>query len=173
MQLTTILTTIFAIFATNPDLCAEVYVDANGQPSTDAAGQTLSRYCQPAGPDAPVLASDLCCTIAGDEAACVFPDAEGRCSTGSKVYCEYGELTRAGVICQQPFPSACEFGFCETVQPPDLGPIEDLICCWSDGSCTELEAHPQTVACHEGGGYTWWCDDGVQNTDGTIDCFDW
>jgi hypothetical protein len=173
MQLTTILTTILKIFATSPDLCADVYVDANGKPITDAAGQTLSRYCQPAGPDALVLDFDVCCTFNGDAAACVLPNVTGACSTGlKKMYCEHGELTRAGVTCQQPFMSACDFGFCEDVQPPDSGPLEDLICCWGPGDCIEIEAAQEALACYSAGGLAGWCDNGSQNADGSVDCFD-
>jgi hypothetical protein len=172
MELTTILITILEIFATNPDLCADIHRDASGQPLTDAGGQTLSRYCQPAGPDAAVLDSDVCCTIQGGVAACVLPDAQGRCSTGAKMYCEHGELTRAGVICQQPFKSVCDFGFCESVQPPGSGPVEDLLCCWAPGDCTEVESGQQVIDCYLAGGLAGWCDNGAQNTDGTVDCFD-
>src|SRR5690606_2103068 len=160
-------------FATSPDLCADVYVDANGQPLTDAAGQTISRYCQPAGPDAPVFDAHACCTIDGDQAACVLPNAKGRGSRGStRRYCEYGEATRAGVNCYQPFDSACDHGFCVTVQPPDLGPIEDAVCCFGDGGCIEIENGDDVFTCFAGQGWLFWCDNGAQNADGTVDCFD-
>jgi hypothetical protein len=41
MGLSIILTTL-----TSPDLCADVYVNENGVPYTDALGQTWSRFCE-------------------------------------------------------------------------------------------------------------------------------
>jgi hypothetical protein len=173
MQLITILTTI--LLTTNPDLCGYVYVDENGQPYTDAAGQTLSRFCEWAGPDAPVLDLDVCCTISGDDARCSLPNRRGHCSTGSRAYyCEYGEATSKGeVVCYQPFLSACELGFCVDVQPPGSGPLEDTLCCWGGtGVCTEIETHQHSYDCTTGGGYVTFCKSGAQNADGTVDCFD-
>lgn len=172
MQLSTILTTILQVFATSPDLCADVYVDADGQPLTDAAGQTVSRYCQPAGPDAPVLDADVCCSIDGDQAKCVFPDAHGRCSRDAKMYCEYGESIGAEVICYQRFPSACDFGFCDGVAPPGLGPFEGILCCWNGSICIEIATLVEVGFCDDNYGYIAWCDNGAQNSDGTVDCFD-
>ena len=173
MQLATILATI--LLTTNPDLCADVYVDANGEPYTDAAGQTLSRFCEWTGPDAPVLDLNVCCTISGDNARCSLPDRKGRCSTGSRAYyCEHGEATSTGaVVCYQSFLSACDLGFCGDVLPPGGGPLEDTLCCWGGtGTCTELETAVDAFECGSGGGYVAFCDDGAQNADGTIDCFD-
>lgn len=173
MELTTILTTILKVFATSPDLCGDVYVDDDGNPYVDALGQTLSRYCEWTGPDAPTLDSDVCCAIEGDTAACVLPDSNGRCSIGSMMYCKYGEVTELGAVCYQPFPSVCDLGYCDTgVLPPDLGPIEDALCCWPGGSCTEVETGAQGLECVAGAGTVGFCMDGVQNEDGTIECFD-
>jgi hypothetical protein len=172
MQLAIILTT--TILTTPPDLCADVYVDANGQPYTDAVGQTWSRFCDQTGPSAPVLDLDVCCTTSGDNARCSLPDRQGRCSTGSNFYyCQHGEATSTGaVVCYQPLPSICDFGFCGDVLPPGSGPVANALCCWGDGSCTEKETVADIVNCAENGGYLGWCDDGAQNIDGTVECFD-
>src|SRR5690606_5936260 len=151
---------------TSPDLCADVYVDANGDPITDAAGQTFSRYCEWTGPDSPVLDLDVCCVFKGDDAACSLSASYGRCRRGSKMYCEHGDLTRAGVFCYQPFPSICDFGFCEgDVAPPGSGPQKGGLCCW-DGICIANETLADSIYCADNGGYIGWCDDGVQNLDG-------
>jgi hypothetical protein len=166
--LTTLLTTL-----TNPDLCANVYVDENGVPYTDAIGQTWSRFCDWTGPSTPVLDRDVCCTISGDDATCTLPSSNGRCKTGSKMYCEYGEVLSTGVvICQQPFPSICDFGFCGDVLPPNSGPLEDDICCFPNGACINVITVDDLVACNNGGGIDGYCEDGVTNVDGTVDCFD-
>jgi len=167
MELSAILTTVLNIFATSPDLCADVYLDANGQPWTDAVGQTLSRYCRWTGPGAPVLNSDVCCQIEDDLATCVLPNRKGRCSSGSRYFCEYGQVDRTGVVCLQPFRSACDEGYC--VAPPEVPPPTqaNLICCW--GNCV-LISHNQIDPCHDYGGTVLWCWDGVSNADGTVTC---
>lgn len=171
MGLSTILTTL--IITTSPDLCADVYADATGQPYTDALGQTWSRYCEWTGPNAPVLDLDVCCTISGDNAWCTLPDRNGRCSRGAKRHCKYGEKTTAGTVaCYQPFPSTCDLGFCSDVLPPGGGAVEDLLCCWTSGWCSEIETVEHVIACGDTGGYTSYCFDGAQSADGTVECFD-
>lgn len=174
MELSIILTTIVINAVTwTPDLCADVYRDASGAPYTDAIGQTWSRFCEWTGPSAPVLDLDVCCALRGDNARCRLPDQYGRCSTGSKYYCEHGEVMSTGaVVCYQPFPSVCEFGFCEDVLPPDGGPIEDHLCCWGDGACTEIVSVDDWVSCYDLGGYTGWCKNGATKEDGTVECFE-
>jgi hypothetical protein len=164
--LTTLLTTL------TPDLCADVYVDANGVPYTDSVGQTFSRFCDWTGPSTPVLDRDVCCTISGNTATCTLPSTSGRCKTGSKMYCEYGEATSTGaVVCYQPFPSICDFGFCGDVLPPDSGPLENVLCCWPNGVCTEVVSSADVDDCASGGtiGY---CKNGALYPDGSVDCFD-
>jgi hypothetical protein len=164
---TTLLTTL------NPDLCADVYTDANGTPYTDAVGQTWSRFCDWTGPSAPLLNRDVCCTMLGNAAACTLPNTNGRCKTGSKMYCEHGEVLSTGaVVCQQPFPSICEFGFCGDVLPPDSGPLEDGICCFPNGVCINVITFADLQACADGGGVAGYCEYGVTNDDGSVDCFD-
>jgi hypothetical protein len=165
--LTTLLTTL------TPDLCADVYVDASGEPYTDAVGQTWSRFCDQTGPDAPVLARDVCCTISGDTATCRLPDRSGRCSTGSKAYCKYGEATSSGaVFCYQPLPLVCDLGFCGDVAPPNSGPLEVPLCCWPSGVCTAMLSVDDLQGCDDGGGIYGFCQYGATNEDGTVDCFD-
>ena len=157
MGLSIILTTLLTTLA--PDLCADVYTDASGVPYVDAAGQTFARFCEWTGPGAPVLDLEVCCSISGDSATCGLPDSNGRCSTGAKKYCEYGQATSTGaVVCYQPFPSICDFGFCAEVMPPNGGPFEDELCCWGDGTCTELENGADLTACASNGGYAGWCE---------------
>lgn len=171
MGLPIILTTL--ILNSSPDLCADVYVDVDGQPITDAVGQTLSRFCEQTGPSAPVLDLDVCCAFAGDVANCSLPDANGRCWAGTNMtYCEYGELTSTGsVACYQPLPSICDFGFCGDVMPPDAGPWEDDLCCWSNG-CFDIINVDDVKTCKTIGGYLGYCEDGATKEDGTIECFD-
>ncbi len=171
MELTTVFTTVLKLFATSPDLCAEVYTDATGAPWTDSIGQTLSRYCKWTGPDAPVWDADVCCTIDGDGASCVTTDSNGRCTQGDKMYCEYGEAIAGGVVCYQPFPDACEAGKC--VQAPDgvpLGTWPSLACC-NTHVCMEINESLQ-LGCEDAGGTVLWCDSGMSNGDGSIACYD-
>jgi hypothetical protein len=169
MQLSTILSSILKLFATSPDLCDDVYVDATGEPYTDSIGQTLSRYCQWTGPNAPELSSDVCCDIADGLAACVLPDSNGRCVSGDRYACKYGQVIGTGVVCYQPFPDACDGGHC--VAAPELPPPmqEDTICCTA-GVCIEVNIHNQN--CEDNGGVLSWCSFGHSNEDGTVTCFD-
>jgi hypothetical protein len=173
MGLSIILTTTLLTTFTSPDLCANVYTDANGVPYTDAVGQTWSRFCDWTGPSAPVLDRDVCCTISAGAATCTLPNTNGRCKTGSKMSCKYGEVTANGaVICQQPFPSICDFGFCGDVMPPNSGPLEDGICCFPNGVCINVITVDDLVACANGDGISGYCTNGATNADGSVDCFD-
>jgi hypothetical protein len=171
MELSTILTSILKIFATNTDLCADVYVDATGEPYTDSIGQTLPRYCQWTGPDAPILNRDVCCDIHDGVAACVLPTSTGGCSIGSRYYCKYGQASIAGVVCYQPFPDACALGFC--VQPPEVPPPVQAVmiaCCSAGGACVEIDVlKDEDLDCQ---GKIAVCDYGASNEDGTVTCFD-
>ena len=172
MANTIILSTLLNLFATSPDLCAVPYLDITGEPCTDSIGQTLSRFCKWTGPDAPVLDSDVCCSLEGDSAACWMPDTQGNCAAGSKWYCEHGQKqVGGGVVCYQPFPSACDSGHC--VQAPELPPDvqADLICCFDGGGCEHIVTL-DIWNCEDSGGIVSWCEDGTSNADGTVTCFD-
>lgn len=171
MQLSIALTTIFtAIVTTVPNLCDDVYLDPAGLPYTDWIGQTLSRYCQWAGPDVPVWDKNVCCTIDDDGAHCSRTDPRDRCRTGLKMYCEYGAaVPGGGVICYQPFPSMCDAGFC--VAPPEVPPPPQPIhvgCCSTGGVCQLIEAE-QIFDCQ---GYLLACYFGELHDDGTVQCYD-
>jgi len=177
MRLSLILTAVLNIFATNvgtPNLCADAYLDATGAPYTDVGGQPLSRYCEWAAPDAPVLNADLCCAFNGDEASCSLPDSKGSCARGtSKMYCEHGIVGRTSVLCYQPLANLCDYSSCQgEIAQPGSGPYEGALCCWSNGTCTEIVNSAHVIACGDHGGWVGWCDDGAQNLDGTVDCFD-
>ena len=132
MQVATLVSALLLNFA-NPNLCADVYLDEIGQPFSDSLGQTLSRYCQWAGPDAPKLDTDVCCTIDQDGAHCSLPDDSGRCALGFKMYCEHGAVFGGGVTCMQPFPSACQEGFCAEGLTIEATGTEQLLCCTGQG----------------------------------------
>ncbi len=172
MRLSTVFTTLFKLFATSPDLCAEVHLDAGGEPYTDALGQTFSRFCEWTGPDAPVWDAQVCCTFDGDGAACVQPDSNDRCAQGERMYCKYGEAVAAGVLCYQPFPDACEFGYCEPApsEPPTARMNHSIACC-GEHACYEI-SDSQIFTCGENGGKVLGCKAGQSNDDGTITCYD-
>lgn len=172
MELSTILASILKIFATSPDLCAEVYLDANGEPWTDSIGQTLSRYCQWTGPRAPRLRSHVCCDITNGVAACVLPDPSGACSIGSPYSCKYGKASSDGVICLQPFPDTCAMGQC--VKLPEVPPPTqaNLLCC-TNSACQEIKGGTAMELCEGNGGILSWCDFGTSNEDGTVTCYDY
>jgi hypothetical protein len=170
MSISIVLTTLLANLASGtPNLCDDVYLDPTGAPYTDSQGQTLARYCEWTGPGAPVWNANVCCSFAGDSASCQTPDRAGRCATGLyKMYCRYAEADAdGGVVCYQPFPSACEAGVC--VQAPELLPPsqEGLLCC-SGGACQSV--HELHIDFCEGA--VLWCWNGTENVDGTFDCWD-
>jgi hypothetical protein len=172
MKVSILLISILSNFATTaPNLCDHVYLDASGDPVTDLVGQTLSRYCEWTGPDAPVWDANVCCTIDADGAGC-SRTSKGRCPTGSKLmYCEHGAATPlGGVTCYQPFPSMCAAGFC--AEAPDVPPltgqmVEFIGCCSSGGACQYVQ-QSEGWECQ---GELLSCDHGVTNADGSIECF--
>jgi hypothetical protein len=155
-------------FANPPDLCAEdVYRDATGDPVTDSNGVMLSRYCQWAGPDAPVWDGEVCCAIDDDGAACSAPGKDRCAAELEPFYCKHGEEIAGGVVCYQSFPSACELGFCSPALLPPEDSQESVICCTDPGCYPWADKNPEDCP----GLYTY-CYDGYSKVDGTVECFD-
>lgn len=156
-----------------PDLCAqEPLLDPTGQIITDAQGTALSRYCEWAGPDAPLWDDLACCSFDASGAACVSLGERDSCDAGSaSYYCERGvELADGGLVCQQSFPSACEYSTCtepglELDAQDDVQ--EEVICCVC-GICYPWDGQ-SSLDCE--GTFTW-CDDGYSTIEGTVECFD-
>jgi hypothetical protein len=173
MKLSFILSTLLSTFSTTtvPNLCDDVYLDANGDPITDSVGQTLARFCKWMGPDAPIWDANVCCTFDADGAACTRTNSRGGCSTGNKYYCEHGEAVgRVGVVCHQPFPSMCDAGLCVDAPPilPEPQMSHYLACCAPGGSPCYL-VEPDTVFDCVGSLVN--CDFGVSNENGTVECW--
>ncbi len=150
-----------------PNLCDDVYLDAEGVPIHDATGRTLSRYCEQTGPRAPVWNGVVCCSFSDGEARCEHPDTSGACASGRKtMWCDYGSRQADGLVaCYPPLPSACEFIDC--VAPPPSIPLEGgtPLCCGVAG-CIELEYEEHC------GGFVTMCDSPYTNEDGTVGCAD-
>jgi hypothetical protein len=152
VKLSIILSTLLSTFATTaPDLCDDVFLDASGAPVTDLVGQTLSRFCKWTGPDVPAWDADVCCTFADDAAQCTRTDTRGRCPSGTaKRYCEHGSLGADDrVTCYQPFPDACEAGWC--IEAPEIIPeaqMSDMIlCCGGAGGACQYVPWGQETDC--------------------------
>jgi hypothetical protein len=155
-----------------PDLCEEPVLNVAGGVYSDWYGQTISRFCKPR-IDPPVLDRDVCCSI-GTTVSCKFPTTVGRCTSGMKFWCEYGEQIGSAVVCYQDGPDACEQGFCG----PDYDnggtiPLESTswICCDEDGNCTYAGeggmTPPAGASC---AGSFAICSQGSTNEDGTVNC---
>ena len=171
MKIAIILSTLFSTFATVPNLCDDVFVDALGQPLTDSVGQTLSRYCAWTGPDAPVWDADVCCTIDDDGAACSVPQ-DGRCTTGTtRMYCEHGKADAlGGVTCYQPLPDACEAGMCvEAPEFPPVGQMSHMTMCCSPGGVCQYIPFGSASHCQ---GEILWCAHGYVDMSGLAECWD-
>jgi hypothetical protein len=126
----------------------------------------LSRYCKWTGPNPPKLASDVCCIIDEDGAACSLPDANGRCTWGVRRYCQHGEVgASGGVVCMQPFPDACAEGYCAQAQelPP---PGEPYVACCAAAGCFWVTLGDELTC---GGTYVA-CGWGQTNEDGSVTC---
>ncbi|PRQ03733.1 hypothetical protein ENSA5_12830 [Enhygromyxa salina] len=171
MKLSIILTTILSNFATTtPNLCDLVYTAADGSPYTDRLGQTLSRYCAWAGPDAPVWDADVCCTVDSDGAACTAPDANNRCFDGTRYSCDHGEeVPGGGVVCYQPFGSMCDQGLCIQA-PEERPPVAALLtaCCSPGGVCIHLTS--ETIGDCQG--TFLYCGYGMVDVDGYLECYE-
>lgn len=169
--LVTLLSSYLSTFASGPpSLCDTPRLGVDGSPISDSAGRVLARYCQWAGPDVPVWDADVCCELDDDGATCVVPDAVGRCTTGESRHCEYGEAIAGGVVCYQPFPSACDMGLCVEA-PDDLPPVGQaatLMCCGASGGCQHVD-FVSGLACE---GEILACNYGVSNEDGTVECLE-
>ena len=171
MLLTTVLLTIFS---TSPaelsNLCDDVYLDEYGVPISDSKGQTLPRFCEWTGPDVPIWDAPACCIFDAGTAYCSTPNALGECDAGDEMYCEYGaEIAGGGLLCYQPFPSACDAGLC--IEAPDgLPPIavaSEIICCSAGGACQWVEPGHA----NECPGSLWYCPWGMSTTEGTVECY--
>jgi hypothetical protein len=168
VKLSIILSTLLSTFATSsPDLCGDVYLDASGDPVTDSVGQTLSRFCKWTGPVVPTWNADVCCTFANNAATCTRTDTRGRCQSGTaKRYCEHGSLGADGrVSCFQPFPDACEAGFCDVAPAGAAMGASVPLCCYA-GGCYELDFEEDCF------GNFKFCDSPYTNSDGTVGCAD-
>lgn len=151
-----------------PDLCADVYLAADGSPIHDSTGRTLSRYCQWTGPDAPRFDDEVCCALDTTGAACGLPDTRGQCEFGEPYWCEFGEVdSLGGVVCYQPLPDACEAGYCvEAPAGTPPGEAFESMCC-GPGGCFHMEHIYDD--CDGEYAVCWW---GISNADGTVECFD-
>lgn len=157
--------------STSPKLCDEaVVLSPDGSPVQDSQGTTLSLYCQWSGPDVPVWNDEVCCSIDAAGAQCESSSPTRDCSTGLAPYfCEYGELIGDEVVCYQPFPSACDEGWCAggMDKAPPEDPQEDAICCFN-GNCYPWD-DKNILDCE---GQYLWCDRGYSKVDGTVECYD-
>ena len=154
-----------------PDLCEEPVLNAAGDVYADLFGQTISRFCKPR-IDPPVLDRDVCCVV-GTTASCKLPTSVGRCSSGMKFWCEYGEQFGSAVVCYQDGPDACEQGFCGDYDNGGTTPLMSTswICCDEDGECVYVGeggmTPPAGASC---AGTLTMCSHGSTNEDGTVNC---
>jgi len=156
-----------------PDLCEEPVYAVTGEVYADQNGHTISRFCKPR-IDPPVLDREICCSI-GTTASCKFPTSVGRCTSGMKFWCEYGEQVGSSVACYQDGPSMCDQGFCSSQYVGNGNPFDDSswVCCNEDGECTYVGESgmtpPAGASC--AGSFTI-CSEGSTNEDGTVNCDD-
>lgn len=155
--------------ATPPNLCDDVYLDADGVPLHDLSGTTFPRYCEFTGPDAPRWSAPVCCSFADDDARCTETDTTGGCAAEqSQMWCDHGErLADGSVVCYRPLPSTCDYIRCDPAPPTAELAVEVLpLCCGSNGECYQLSIGDDC------GGHITFCDAPYTNMDGTVGCAD-
>jgi hypothetical protein len=152
-----------------PDLCEEPVYSVTGEVYMDLLGQTISRFCKPR-IDPPVFDHEVCCSI-GTSASCKLPSSVGRCSTGMKFWCEYGEPIGTSVVCYQDGPNMCDLGLCGASYGGTPWVDTSWVCCDEEGECTYVGeggmTPPAEASC--AGSFTM-CSDGSTNEDGTVNC---
>ena len=154
-----------------PDLCEEPVLAVTGEVYMDQQGSTISRFCKPR-IDPPVLDREVCCSI-GTSASCKLPNSVGRCTSGMKFWCEFGEMIGSGVACYQDGPGMCEQGFCTAEYVGGGTPFSETswVCCSDEGECVYVGESgmtpPAGASCV--GSFTM-CSDGSTNEDGTVNC---
>ena len=119
----------------------------------------------------PAWNADVCCTFTSDAAHCSKTNARGRCPTStSKRYCEHGSLASDGAVtCFQPFPDACEAGWC--IEAPELIPeaqMISMIMCCNGGACQYVQLG-QSGNCQ---GELLACMYAIEYADGTVQCLE-
>ena len=151
-----------------PNLCDDVYLDADGVPIHDSTGMTLSRYCEWTGPDAPSWGASVCCSFDAAGAHCAEPGREGCTAGKAEMWCDHGAQNSAdgSVTCYQPFPDACGLGDCDDA-PADTETGDMVaVCCLPGHGCWEVD--PNGGWCPMG--HFAWCDDPYTKQDGTVGC---
>lgn len=121
--------------------------------------------CEWTGPTAPTLDADVCYSRAAGVKL-----KSGSCPSGTTAYhVDYGEVvnpTNGEVAAYIPLPDACATpGLCSEGDPS--GTEGQAICC-EFGWCVDLG----DVACNGPDDIAYYCDDGVSNIDGSVECFD-
>ncbi|PRQ02495.1 hypothetical protein ENSA5_22460 [Enhygromyxa salina] len=141
-------------------------------PAASASASTYRNLCMAAasqctytGPDAPVLAAEVCLSRAG-----VITLKDQTCAADTRGYfVEHGEVVdpqTGEVAAYIPLDDRCgEAGMCSKAPPP--GDSQEMpICCFYNSSGVEVCVNGNTC-----GGTLWFCHDGVSNDDGTVTCF--
>lgn len=135
-------------------------------PAQDRCGELNEKgyplYCSPTGPDAPRWAEEICC----DGAMCVEVGTVGCPDDTLNFWCRNAEVDGEGnVTCLFEVPKYCDIYDCPEPSPGyQPHPASNVMCCFAE-ACYDANE----FICY---GNLYWCDDGVNNWDGTMTCFD-
>lgn len=126
---------------------------------------SVSAACEWSGPNVAVINADVCwSTATGVRAKGTAP-----CPPGSNPYhLKYGEVidpTTGQIQAFAPLDDACAHGICFDGPPP--GNTEAQAICCEFGICVPLNE----VLCNGTESVAYYCDEGVTNLDGTVDCY--
>lgn len=128
---------------------------------------SVSSQCEFTGPDAPVLAANVCWSRTTGTTTLMTSSI---CPNGSyPFFVKYGLVSVTGIVTGlMPLPDACDRpGLCTPSEfAPPSGTTSAAMCCL-DGVCWPAVA---INTCE--GGEILFCSEGVTNEDGTVECFD-
>jgi hypothetical protein len=127
---------------------------------------SVSSACEWSGPTAPLYNADVCWS----KDTGVRVKGTAPCPSGSNPYhLKYGEVvngTTGSIQAYAPLDDACAHDLC--IDGPAPGDTTAMAICCEFGGCIEIVPG---WACDGPDAVAYYCDDGVCNEDGTVDCF--
>jgi len=142
-------------------------------PATASASQyrdlcaSVPGACEPTGPEAPVLDTDVCWSDTGE----LVLKGEDSCAQGSWAYhLKYGEIVdpvEGTIVAYIPLDNACDHpGLCVSGPAPGGTEVQAICCEW--GICAPYSE----VACNSASSFAVMCIYGETHADGTVTCYE-
>lgn len=147
-----------------------LFVPSGADANTELCDAVLSA-CEYSDQNAPLLEEDVCYERGGTPE--VYLKGSGNCPAGTfEYFVKHGEVINATtdeVQAYVPLDDACDHpGTCTSGNPPIGSTTAAQALCCEFGDCVPLTE----VLCNGPDDIAVWCEDGVTNADGTVECFD-